>query len=553
MWASVSSFGGLLARFAASSGASLIGFMASGAGAIKRTIQSRLRDEVSVFDFMTEAEISDVQAETYTLDVQPAVQAAINFSAAANLLLKAPGGGYRLGDSVSVVSNLAMIGVGKKTNFRGVFATAKNRIFTSSDTVQQSNILLQDFAIDRTDANSQHGALFGGVDGFTVRGIYVIGSPAPTVTSGAIGFSPFDTFADIESRNVLVTGCHIEKCNNFGIAFGHVKNGIIKGCTFIDCFREAIGIEGYDSAPGTAPEKGNENITVIGNTLIMTENSNRFGGSDGPAMLIGGSTSEGYVRNVVVAGNTIIGSEVVSGQAYNGIMVNGGATLWTEDVTIIGNTIKNMNGRGIAVGSAGALTKNVIIKGNKIKDVNLGGNASPSGSAIGLRSTSGCIVRGNAVNGTTHTHIVEETSGADSNSIHGNDGDDGTSGRIVLVGANSSASEPKTYQSIGPGVMYLETVTIADESTYTFRARGANNRALYFLSTSFGDTTQGIFSVNGTGAPLDLASGAAVSYGATNPDILGAVNVWPASSTTISIKNRLGSARQFTLASIATQ
>lgn len=47
-----------------------------------RSVQSKLRDVVSVFDFMTAAQIADVQAGTRLLNVTAEVQAAINFAAA---------------------------------------------------------------------------------------------------------------------------------------------------------------------------------------------------------------------------------------------------------------------------------------------------------------------------------------------------------------------------------------------------------------------------------------------------------------------------------------
>ena len=65
-------FGGVVAMVSALAtylGASLIGYMQAGTGAVARSIQSKLRESVSVFDFMTAAEIADVIACTGLLDV----------------------------------------------------------------------------------------------------------------------------------------------------------------------------------------------------------------------------------------------------------------------------------------------------------------------------------------------------------------------------------------------------------------------------------------------------------------------------------------------------
>ena len=48
---------------------------------------------------------------------------------------------------------------------------------------------------------------------------------------------------------------------------------------------------------------------------------------------------------------------------------------------------------------------------------------------------------------------------------------------------------------------------------------------------------------NGTAEPITIAASADVIVGATNLDIDGALNIYPASGTTIGIKNRLGSTR----------
>jgi len=59
-------------------GSNYVGFLQSGTDAIARTAQSKMRDSISVFDFMTATEIADVQARTLLIDVTAAVQAAIN-------------------------------------------------------------------------------------------------------------------------------------------------------------------------------------------------------------------------------------------------------------------------------------------------------------------------------------------------------------------------------------------------------------------------------------------------------------------------------------------
>lgn len=68
-----------ISNLAASAGASLIGFIQAGVGAIKRTVQDKLRDNISVFDFMTPAQIADVRAGTLLVDVTVPIQTAIDY------------------------------------------------------------------------------------------------------------------------------------------------------------------------------------------------------------------------------------------------------------------------------------------------------------------------------------------------------------------------------------------------------------------------------------------------------------------------------------------
>jgi len=62
-------------------GADAIGYTPAGTGAVATTLQAKLRESVSAFDFMTAAEITDVQAGAEALDVTTAVQAAFDSGA----------------------------------------------------------------------------------------------------------------------------------------------------------------------------------------------------------------------------------------------------------------------------------------------------------------------------------------------------------------------------------------------------------------------------------------------------------------------------------------
>jgi len=85
-----------LAQLAASGGSSLVGYLPAGTGAVATTVQTKLRESVSVFDFMTAAQIADAQGYTYALDLTAPLQAAMNAAYLAGLDLYLPASGYKV-------------------------------------------------------------------------------------------------------------------------------------------------------------------------------------------------------------------------------------------------------------------------------------------------------------------------------------------------------------------------------------------------------------------------------------------------------------------------
>jgi hypothetical protein len=73
------SIAALVTSLAASTGAALVGWIQSVAGAVLRTVADKLTDQVSIFDFMTTAQIADVRAGTALVDVTAPLQAACNW------------------------------------------------------------------------------------------------------------------------------------------------------------------------------------------------------------------------------------------------------------------------------------------------------------------------------------------------------------------------------------------------------------------------------------------------------------------------------------------
>jgi hypothetical protein len=101
-----------------------LGFTQAGAGAVLRTIQNKARERVSIFDFLTLAQVEDVQARTF---VTPAAIITAAFNAAAAYAMSTsgrlylPAGAYRLNTvSLSNVRGLIIEGAGSSLLAGGV-------------------------------------------------------------------------------------------------------------------------------------------------------------------------------------------------------------------------------------------------------------------------------------------------------------------------------------------------------------------------------------------------------------------------------------------------
>ena len=137
-------------------------------------------------------------------------------------------------------------------------------------------------------------------------------------------------------------------------------------------------------------------------------------------------------------------------------------------------------------------------------------------------------------NGITDANLVDKTSGETITGLWTFNND-----LIIAEGSDLALAGGSA------GRVRAESKTIADDATDTFTTQGTYK--MCFLVVSFNPTAMAHFGVASTQAPVNYGSGSNVSMGATNPDIDTDVNIWPSSTNEISIKNRMGSSRIFTL------
>lgn len=536
-------------------GDKLVGHYDPVAPAFLKTTSDMLNGlEVSVFRFLTPSVWAAVRAFSGVMDAQPGIQLAID-AMNAN-----PGGGsfhlpwglYTVWDIVTVKSKVRIRGEGRSSVVRGEFASAKNRIFTTPHTVLQEDITLENFVIDRRGLNAQHGALFGGVRNFTFKDMAIIGPINPIIACGAVGFSPFDTFAQIQSENVQVINLYLEVSNNFGVAFGNVNQGSIIGTRTKNCFREVIGLEawGDGTVSGGNPLGTHGIVEGIGlgnNVLNCSQNPiYHFGGSTGPVMLIGGSTSGGTVRDIQASGTVISVSEHIAGTGYDGLAMVGSPVRPLENVNVDGLIIYNPTRHGVSVGAIGQVTRDCSLSDVKVYNPNTG--VSSSGSGVRVGNATGIDADNIRVKGTLHVYGVEEASGSNNNNFTDLLLDAGTSGTVNLVGANSKYSLKNVNQGRG-GQVITESAGVNDDAVFTFSARGLNGRALYRIRGNFGLNDYAEFTVS-SGAITAIYLGTDARIGAINPDVDGALNIY-LTGNLVTIKNRLNSPRSFVLESVA--
>ena len=91
---SVDGAGVLRADLAATGGSELVGFVQSGPWAVPRAVQDKARETISVFDFMTTAQIADIKARTLSINVSSSVANALS----SNRAIAFEAGSYYLGE-----------------------------------------------------------------------------------------------------------------------------------------------------------------------------------------------------------------------------------------------------------------------------------------------------------------------------------------------------------------------------------------------------------------------------------------------------------------------
>jgi hypothetical protein len=349
------------ADLAASTGAGLVGSIASGAGATARTVQAKLRDAVSVEDY---GAVGDG-----TTNDTAAIQAAIDAVSAAG------GGRLYLGPKTYLVNQ---VGLGCLTAKSNVFMVGSSSVLKIGSAASACAIIHSASAVSNLDFE---GITFDGNSGsvlFDTRGILLENVDRITVNRCVFQYLRRDPILLGEATLArLVT---IENSIFQNIGFGATGvNGVriyhTKGLIVDNCYFYGFIFSPIDTNP-TQPVSDEENHLIITNNYMLNSTS----------WLVGNSTVSLLADRVLCQGNTIInGGDIVvhtyagTGQTtrdyriignsmlntVSGIVVNQGEN---SDIVVADNVIKGFSDFGIIVllPTSGAVAVNPVIVSNNI-------------------------------------------------------------------------------------------------------------------------------------------------------------------------------------------
>jgi hypothetical protein len=338
--------------------ASSVIYTPAGAGAVTTTVQNKLREYVSVFDFMTAAQIADVQARTFLIDTIDAIDAAI----AASPEVYFPPGGYLVSRAIALTGN--------STNGRHLygsqnFNTVIKRTTTNSQVIGGRTVTCVMFVggLDHIIENFYLIGVTGSVDGMVVdcarttisnvwsdnsrRGFYAF-QPYICIFDRLIAKNASETAFDFATAGVFgktslaFTNCGIENCGNGFLLADVVYSSMT--CCFADYVNRPMPGNPYGVGYGSrASSYGVYSFNKCDITLngCGVENSSGNGvislGADGGNSVVVNSMTAFLVDSTYVPTewatypNWAVGP-IQTGNAPNSLQVNGGRWNWQNTV-----------------------------------------------------------------------------------------------------------------------------------------------------------------------------------------------------------------------------
>jgi hypothetical protein len=347
----------------------------AGTGVVPTTVRDKLRQEISVFDFMTAAQIADVQAGTYAIDMTSALQAAV--TAATGKSLHVPAGGYLMSGRVLVNSNTEIFGEGRGTTFKASAATHTNNLFIGFD--HKSNCLVRNITFNGNKGNVGTNRIPANIVYYSTK---ITFEDCLFTNCEGISILVSSSCDDFSALNNIFDHCGGNPNNSDGyrkqgIAFSadvgtrHARAKII-GNRFISQGLDCISLESNDSA-------------IVSNNI-----------SDSSYTLLYNSTAPYYSTTLVVSGNTI--SNCTNGGYVDAVPPNAIDLPSVIGGIVTGNTVTNSSNAGIGIFGG---CKDIVVSGNTLINANTNSLTQdlPDQGAIcvGYSGTTNIVVSNNII------------------------------------------------------------------------------------------------------------------------------------------------------------
>lgn len=314
---------------ASGSGASLIGFIQAGVGAIQTTQQEYNRRTVSVKDFG--ASPSETAANNTLF-----IQAALNHVLSTGDPLELESGQYNHNGLSYTGGNLKLIGKNTVLNYTGV-----NDAFVVKPLLNQITSNLDVSGITFKNGKSCFKVEANGT-GIFRRG-YIHGCVFDTSTSGMAWFE--------HCENFIIDGNQFYNAGDNAIYYSFSRNAVISNNFVLNCQGSGAITAGYLDAVINKCE----NIIIIGNEI--TTNADALA----PVIVYQAGIDVVFCSNVLIADNQISNSyDSVAGRQLNAGIV--AEEFFIEELTIQGNKIWNIPFDGIRIGFGGSTQKVTKLK-----------------------------------------------------------------------------------------------------------------------------------------------------------------------------------------------
>jgi hypothetical protein len=473
-----------LANLSEAGGSALVGYLPAGTGAVATTVQTKLRETVSVKDF---GAVGDG-----VVDDTVAIQAAIDAVVANGRVIGDAQGVYKVTGRIDISDKeLRDIRLTYTTNSALIVAKGKARL---------TNITISVGSTIRTFLNP----LPGVINLHLATGVVLDNIEITDGITDRIG-----VFCSTLASNTTIRNCRMNYIGwpilfNDNIPAQRIVDGIdyagqsigsglyISGCALGAADKTAVG----DAIEINCPSQRFSNIKVSGCVVLKTNTSGANGLGIAAANCDGFQVSDCLVRNVASAAGALHAEAFTAVSFTNNLVelsvVGIGLGIDGNDVLIDGNTINTCTASIQCTGSAASMT-GVTISGNQIID--------SSNNAIVFTNVSAGIISNNyiknvATTGAGKSYVSLLQTGAlttNNHNIIGNTFSRVGGADVALLGSSGVVSEVYSRTNIFYGI---SGSTIAG---YLIAVRAVGLSEDYYRAAGTTSAINGKISINPTG------------------------------------------------------